>query len=1100
MSVDQLPRHSQRPDEAQFVEYDEYIDRQIQTTRRAVKLVDFATALVNLVIGTLAFLFAIALVEHWLLPSGFSSVGRGVLFVLLVGSAGYYAYQRLWPLVVRSINPVYAAQTIEQSSPSLKNSLINLLLFRTHRAEISDAVYKTLEEQAAQRLTRVPVEAAVDRSQLIRLGYVLLAMVAIGAIYKVVSPKDPLITAGRILLPWADIVPASRVQISTVAPGHVTVARGEFVTVSAEVRGVSESDPVLLRYTTADGQAVGQSVAMRLADGGLKFECRLPDAPDSAGAAGVAQNLTYRIEAGDARSLDYTVTVVTAPSILVERVDYDYPAYTGFVDRSIEKLGDIRAIEGTRVTVHARANGSIKEAMVDFDADGRRDLTMTANDTRARAEFVLALRDDGPTPLHSSYVLRFTNGDGRTNRDPVKHPIDVLPDYAPEVAMLAPAEKTRDVRIDEQVMIEIEARDPDFALAEVRLRGEVAGRSAIDNVLLAVKEHTGRFTTRYEFTPGTHNLRVGDVVEMWAVANDNRLPQPHSTATDRKTFRIVSPSPTQEPPPDRIAQRDQQPPSRDAQRSAEKGETRQNENTKSSDQQTGKSTSADGQTEQQQQQPGNQAQPGNQDQNDKQTGAGAAGGETSESGSQPDGARPDEQQQPGGSNSDHPGSGGNQKQPDTGGSSPISSEGDNDAEAFERIRRHLQQQSEMRDGEENARNGEPQNDDSASAGGDKGARDGESPQPSGESTPKDGGPQPPSRDAQRNTDGEFSRDAQRSAENGDTQQSAGEQPSENQGTPNSQPEAKPTEKGQQRPSTDGQKPDDVEPPAGARGKRESDSQGEQGGDMPGGGEEGAGQKAPREGTGSAGQNQSADEGAGESSERGPGNDSPDAGQDALADRPTGQPGSSTPGEGDTQRDGQSQESGGEFSRDAQRNADQRDVQRSADGNLQPSDRDAQRSADGSTPGDGGPRSSEAKPDSDAGATPAGDEANLEYSRKQTDLVLEKLSEQLKRKRVDQGLLDKLGWSPEELERFVARWQQLKQTARGNDASGDAARLELDAALRSLGLRPGPMQQSQVQDDAVHDLSEGYRGNVPLEYQERLRAYNQGVSRSRQQDE
>ena len=36
-------------------------------------------------------------------------------------------------------------------------------------------MYRTLEEQAAQRLTRVPVETAVDRSLLIRLGYVLVA-------------------------------------------------------------------------------------------------------------------------------------------------------------------------------------------------------------------------------------------------------------------------------------------------------------------------------------------------------------------------------------------------------------------------------------------------------------------------------------------------------------------------------------------------------------------------------------------------------------------------------------------------------------------------------------------------------------------------------------------------------------------------------------------------------------------------------------------------------------------------------------------------------------------------------------------------------------
>jgi hypothetical protein len=55
---------------------------------------------------------------------------------------------------------------------------------------------------------------------------------------------------------------------------------------------------------------------------------------------------------------------------------------------------------------------------------------------------------------------------------------------------------------------------------------------------------------------------------------------------------------------------------------------------------------------------------------------------------------------------------------------------------------------------------------------------------------------------------------------------------------------------------------------------------------------------------------------------------------------------------------------------------------------------------------------------------------------------------------------------------------------------------LDDALRSLGLRRGELQQNAVQKDSMRDLREGYRGPVPTEYKERVRAYNQGVSRAR----
>ena len=128
-----------------------------------------------------------------------------------------------------------------------------------------------------------------------------------------------------------------------------------------------------------------------------------------------------------------------------------------------------------------------------------------------------------------------------------------------------------------------------------------------------------------------------------------------------------------------------------------------------------------------------------------------------------------------------------------------------------------------------------------------------------------------------------------------------------------------------------------------------------------------------------------------------------------------------------------------------------------------------------------------------------DDANLEYARKQTDLVLETLSDQLNRKKIDKDLLKKLGWSEDDLRKFVERWRDRKQAAKRNDPSGDAAKRELDEALRSLGLRPGPLKQGQVKDDTMRNLREGYRGAVPPEYQDRLRAYNQGVSRARGDD-
>jgi hypothetical protein len=1220
----------------------------------------------------LAFLLVVAVVEHWLVPNGFSFAVRVILFGLLLAGVGYFAFRRLWPLVARAINPVFAASAIEQHSPTLKNSLINLLLFREQRKEIPDAVYRTLEEQAAQRLTRVPVETAVDRTTLIRFGYVLIGVVAAICLYKVFSPKDPWVSAERVLMPWANIVPASRVVIRDVTPGNVTVSRGEFVDVSAEVHGIGDDDQVLLRYTTDDGQIAGKPIPMKSAGDGQHYTCRIADEADGSQQVGLTRDMTYRLEAGDARSLDYKINVVTAPSILVEHIDYDYPTYTGYVDRTVDGLGDIRAIEGTKVTIRAKANSPIRVADVDFDADGRPDLRMSVAGSEARAEFVLTLREDRQTPRHASYVLRFTNEDSRTNRDPVKHAINVERDQDPEAAILLPKEKSIDVRADEKVTIEVEARDPDFALSAVRLKGESLAKSVLEETLLNGSQR-GRFTTRYTFVPGAHGLKSGDVMQYWLEAADSRTPKPNTITTEHKTMRIGSPDPNRQPPPDQIARNDRQQPQPGEQQQggkqngdqqdqknggaagengkAEKqqgggqkqsGDSKQPQN---GDQQQGGGKNGDSQSAKDQQdggksnsgseskqgdqgsqnsgtesKPGEQGQPGQQSKpdkstsdgqssKDKQTGAGAAGSQSSKDTAPPDGTRPDpnKDSQPSGSQpNDSQQASGNQQKGDkqakpAGDKSPVSSEGDNDGEAFERIQKHMERSGDLmkddekvsRDAQRSTEKGEgekgrgregektkpesPENkngkaDDNGSresmpgesAGNNAASADGSQKdkqgandqlkQPGESSQNKSEGTGAQTRDNNQpdkkeqpgeKTDQQKSPGGEQTASKGPA--GAGEQ-KQNQGAPNSKPEMKPGEKHEQSPSQKQANKNKEEPPAGGRGKRESDSTGDQGGDKAGGGEEGGGQKGQRDGTGSAGQHSAADEGKGESGEKGKGNTSTDAGQDTKSEKKTGSSSGDSKGEGSKQQDGAGSKPGG--SSGDQNAAPKKDDgagnqngEKSARQNGQPKDDKGQPNKDASkqgeqdrakqgepnedkqggpesakndnnqnnknegqqsgsgVPGNGGEPGSEFNPaPSIKGEAPEGDAANLEYARKQTDLVLGKLADQMNKNKVDDKLLKDLGWSRDDLKRFVQRWQERKDAANADDAKGEAAKRELDEALRSLGLRRDALQQAATSKDSMRDLKEGHRGAVPLEYQERLRAYNQGVSRAHRDGE
>ena len=224
------------------------VDEHIQRTRRALKVVDLLSGVITLVIGLLVFLLASALLEHWIIPGGWSSSARIVLFGLLSVGVVWYGWRTFWPLVSQPINPVFAAQTIEQGSPSLKNSLLNLLLLRGRRQQLSPQVFQAIEQQAASRLSHVHADSAVDQSVVLKLAYVMVAVVALCALYRVLSPKDLFASAGRVLLPWSDIAAPSRVHFLDIKPGDTSLARGEQIAISVDVQGLDDEEPVVLHY------------------------------------------------------------------------------------------------------------------------------------------------------------------------------------------------------------------------------------------------------------------------------------------------------------------------------------------------------------------------------------------------------------------------------------------------------------------------------------------------------------------------------------------------------------------------------------------------------------------------------------------------------------------------------------------------------------------------------------------------------------------------------------------------------------------------------------------------------------------------------------
>ena len=650
-----VPRRGQAPaakTAAPTVVPEKLIQEQIQRTRTQVKLVELATAAVVLLVATLGVLLAAVVVDHWLWP--LSTLARWVLLLLYLAGVAWYVAREVLPLLFHRISQVYAAYTIEQHAPGLKNALLNLLLLRRERSQLPRAVLLALEQQAAVRLAQLPPVSPVDRGRLIRWGYVLLAVTALLALYKFLSPKDPFVTAARVFAPWSRVAAPTRAQIEEVTPGNVEVFTDQFVTVEALVAGLREGEPVRLHFWSEDGR-VDRQLEMTRPEDKRRHQVVLPG-----GRQGLQESVFYQVLAADAASAVYRIQVVAPPAIAVTKVQYEYPPYTKRPPRVVENQGDLIAPEGTRVTLWAQANQELAGAWIDLHGDGTRDLPLRVQGDQAQGTLALHLPSSRRERLLRSYQLRIVNRNRQENPQPVRYRVEIVPDEPPVVQILRPAEREVQLPLNRTLALEIQAKDADYALREVVLLGQQAGGKLFLNQKLLKQETSGEVKLGFAFRPQQYKLSPGEVVQLKAVARDNRHRrsqyQPNVATSEVLRVKILEPEkeqPGQQPkqPSPKQPQKEQPSQKQDQKEKQQSGQS----------QQPKQNTPQPQQPPRPDQQPGQQPQPGQEGEQQKHP-----------------------QQQ-------HP-QGQGQKQPQEQAGSQGPQEKADDAEAFEQILKRLQQQ------------------------------------------------------------------------------------------------------------------------------------------------------------------------------------------------------------------------------------------------------------------------------------------------------------------------------------------------------------------------------------------------------------------------
>ncbi len=519
-----------------------FIAEQIRAAQARVRSTDILTAVVTCGILIIGYTLVFTIVDHWLIPGGFSPTARASLLLLLITGVAAIAWRSLLRPVSSSVTAIYAARMLDRNSQS-RGALESLVDLQDNPGATSERVQRTLEGRAQAHLAASTPDDAVDRNHLVRMALLLFAVVVLTCVYSVFSPKPisllrPLTLAGQTV--------ATRTRITAVSPGDITIAAGENVEIRADISGVIPSQ-ILVLYTTEDNEYLRAPVDMQPEDDDGRYQAVLTGED----VRGIRQATRYQVQAGDAFSDTYTIHVEVAATANVTQVSYEYPAYMK-IPTTVSIAVGIEAWEGTKVLVQAVPTAEVSAATLELCPDqsfqtGVTSVPAEVAGRNIKAQWTLSLPDSGRVPKFYRVVVK--DSQGRIDPSPSVHAIHIKPDLPPVAELLEPPDN-QTVPSNATIPMVVRASDPDFLLRSVTLHYRINGELVepgekifdyIDNQGFR-KEWTGGH--RLQLLP--LDLKPGDRVQYWVEARDNKPPRGNRYDSPPQTLLIATAASRQE--------------------------------------------------------------------------------------------------------------------------------------------------------------------------------------------------------------------------------------------------------------------------------------------------------------------------------------------------------------------------------------------------------------------------------------------------------------------------------------------------------------------------------------------------------------------------
>jgi len=459
------------------------------------------------------------------LPPTFRMVWLSGALLLLVVGAFVWVVRPL----TRSFDAVELAARVEERVPELGERLESSAELWEKRGtgrhgysvELIDAlILRTVAEAAGVEFKIAPRPERTRRDVRVSVVMILIAAAGLAALG---SGLGPALT--RLARPL--YVPDEPLVRIYVEPGDVTLVAGDDLKIGVLIEGPFQGLPTLVF------EFDGEEVSSREMTPSEVTAVLVPRFPVRATLRDVRSGLTYSVEAGDASSPTYVVSVVERPFVTGIRLDYDYPRYSGLLARAVdENNGDITALRGTSVGVTITASKPVARAELVMNGGER--ISMSGLTPRSLSATVTVRAD-------AEYSIEIEDTEGLRNPDPPRYSIVSIRDEHPIVKIVEPGADT-EARRGMVLPVVMSAID-DYGISALSIRYSLEGSSEEGVLRLEGPGAAGprELTRETSWDLSETGLLPGRSLVYYAEVTDNdRVTGPKSSRSESYVVRFPS--------------------------------------------------------------------------------------------------------------------------------------------------------------------------------------------------------------------------------------------------------------------------------------------------------------------------------------------------------------------------------------------------------------------------------------------------------------------------------------------------------------------------------------------------------------------------------